>query len=55
MHMHSRLLLAATTLAALTSAQTIVVPQQGVGVEGPSSTAYPWNPCQNASCCKRSQ
>jgi hypothetical protein len=42
-------------LAASVEAQTVVVPQQAVGLEGNSATSYPWNPCFNATCAIRSQ
>ncbi|HEX6812916.1 MAG TPA: hypothetical protein VF384_14930 [Planctomycetota bacterium] len=48
-------LIAGGTLVAAASSQTIVVPQQAVGVEGPSTTGYPWSPGTLATGSIRSQ
>ena len=48
-------LLVASALVVASTAQTITIPQQGFGVEGPSTTAYPWSPGALATGCIRSQ
>ena len=48
-------LFASITLAVAASAQTLVVPQQAVGVEGASTTGYPWSPGTLATGSIRSQ